>query len=93
MPAVRLSLSRIDLPIGREHLRPVVMRAQVRRVHEHVERLAALRRDARIGRGGRREIAGRIGRRLALAIDEVELLLRIAREHEVVVERDDRSAG
>ena len=81
-----LELVEDRLPIGREHLRPVVMRAKIRRVDENVERLAALRRDARIGRGRRREIAGRIRRRLAPAIDVVELLLRIAREHEIVVE-------
>ena len=66
MSPLVLSLSRMTLPIRAEHALPIVLRAQVRRVHEHVERLAAGRRDARVGRGRRRDVARRVGRGLAL---------------------------
>ncbi len=38
-------------------------------------------------RGGGREVARRVRGRLALAVDEVELLVRVAREDEVVVQQ------
>ena len=66
---------------------PVVMGPQVGRVHQDVEGLAAGRGDLRLGGGRGTDVAGRVGRRLALAVDDVELLVRIAREDEVVMEQ------
>ena len=74
-------------PVVRQHGVPVVVRPQVRRVDEDVERLAAGRRDAGLGAGRRGEIAGRVRGRLAAAVDPVELLLGVAREDEVVVQQ------
>ena len=62
-------------------------------MHQHVERLAARRRHARLGAGGRGEVAGRVGRGLALAVDPVELFLRVAGEDEIVVRADGRRRG
>ena len=73
--------------VWREHLRPVVMGPQVGRVHEHVERLAPGGRDAGFGDGRRADIAGRVGGRLTAAVDHLELLVRIVREDEVVVDQ------
>ena len=85
MLAGALELFQNDAAIRGQHFLPVVMRAQIRRVDEHVERFAAGGRGGGFGAGGRREIAGRVGRGLALLVDPVELLVRVAAEDEVVM--------
>ena len=61
------------------------MVAQVRRVHEDIKRFSAFGRNTRFGMARRCEIAGRVRCRFAAAIDRIELLFRIAREHKAVV--------
>ena len=80
-----LELFQDHAAIRGQHLFPIVMRAQIRRVDEHVERFAAGGRGAGLGAGRRGEVAGRVGRGLALLVDEIELLVRIAAEDEVVM--------
>ncbi len=65
-PSRPLQLIEDDLPVRRKHGGPIVMRPQIRRMHQHIQRLAARRRDVRLRcRAGRADVAGRIGRRLA----------------------------
>ena len=61
--------------------------AQVRRVDQNVQRLAAGRSDRRIGRRGRAHIASWIGRGLTLTIDGGKFFGRIAREDKVVMQQ------
>ena len=74
-----------DFAIGRQHFLPIVMRPQIRRVHQDVKRLAAGGRGAGFGASGRREITGRVGRGFALLVDEIKLLVGVAAEHEIVM--------
>ncbi len=85
-PSGALELLDDRAAVARQHFAPVVMRAQIGRVHQDIERLAAPRRHARLRARGRADVTGRIGRRLAAAIDVFELLMRIVREHEIMVQ-------
>ena len=80
-----LELVEDDLAVGGEHLRPVVVRAEVGGVDEDVEGFAAGGCAGGIGRGGGGEVAGGVGRGLAEVVDGVELLVGVAGEDEVVV--------
>ena len=71
--------------VGGQHLLPVVMRAQVRGMNQHVEGFSAGRRGGLLAARGRRQIAGRIRRRLALLVNPVELLVRVPAEDEVMM--------
>ena len=85
-PGRRLELVEDRLAIARVDGLPVVVGPQVGRVDQDVEGLAAGRGDLGLGGGRGADVAGRVGRRLALAVDEVELLVRVAREDEVVMQ-------
>ena len=63
------------------------MRAEVRRVDQHIEGFAAGRRDAGLSPSRGADVAGWIGSRLAPPVDRLELLLRVAGEDEVVVQQ------
>ncbi len=80
-----LELFQNDAPILGQHFFPIVMRAQIGRVDEHVERFTARGRRAGFGASGGCEIARRIRRGLALLVNPIELLVRIAAENEIVV--------
>ena len=86
-PAVLLSFSRMVLRYAGEKAIPVVMRAEVRRVDQHIEGLASRGRDARLGPCRGADVAGWIGSRLAPPVDGLELLLRVVGEDEVVVQQ------
>ena len=84
-PRRALQLVQDFLAIGREHLRPIMMRAKIGRVHQHIKRFPAFRRDRRICARWRGQICGGIGRRFALAIDGIEFFFRIAGEDEIMM--------
>ena len=78
------------LTVGAEELAvagPVLPGAEVGRVDQDVERLAAGRGHlARLlGAGGGGEVGGGVGRGDAFLVDRLELLMRVAAEDEVVV--------
>src|SRR5947209_19798030 len=74
-----------DTAIRRQHPLPVMVRPQIWRVHQDVNRVAARWSDRRIGSSRRRDIAGWIRRRCALAVAPVEFLLGIRGKDEVMV--------
>ena len=56
-------------------------------MHQDVERLAARDRHFRLGDRRGADVTGRIGGRLATAVDRLELLVGIVREDEVVMDQ------
>src|SRR5271166_4206135 len=63
------------------------MRTKVRRMHQHIERLAARGCDSRVGPGRGAYVTGGIRSGLTTPVDGFELLLRIVGKDEVVVQK------
>src|SRR3954453_6399360 len=71
--------------IRRQHPLPIMMRPQIWRVYQDVNRVPARRSNGGIGAGWRCDITGRIRGRLAFAVDPVKFFLGVRRKDKVMM--------